>query len=114
MKKTVFPYCRGSRSALIVFLAAGLAFGGNTAQQTPPIKLGTSGSNVKDINSQFCCTGTLGSLVTKNGKQYILGNNHVLARSNAARIGEAIMQRGYGDTVPTCSDRRGHYAARIR
>ena len=103
MKKAVFPPSRMNWSALIVFLAAGLAFGGNTAQQTPPIKLGTSGSNVKDINSQFCCTGTLGSLVTKNGKQYILSNNHVLARSNAAMTGEAIMQRGYVDTVPVCS-----------
>ncbi len=103
MKKAVFLYSRISQSALVVFLAAGLAFGGNTAQQKPPIKLGTSGSNVKDINSKFCCAGTLGSLVTKGSKQYILSNNHILARDNAAKIGEAIMQRGYVDTVPVCS-----------
>jgi len=72
-------------------------------QQSPPIKLGTSGSNVKDINSRFCCTGTLGSLVNSGTTTYILSNNHVLARSNAAALGEAIMQRGYVDTVPTCS-----------
>jgi hypothetical protein len=72
-------------------------------QQSPPIKLGTSGSNVKDINSRFCCTGTLGSLVKSGTTTYILSNNHVLARSNAAALGEAIMQRGYVDTVPTCS-----------
>ena len=47
----------------LVFLTATPGFAGNTAQQKKPIKLGTSGSNVKDINASFCCTGTLGSLV---------------------------------------------------
>lgn len=76
----------------------------HTQQQTPPIKLGTSGSNVNDINSQFCCTGTLGAQVKDaSGNKYILSNNHVLARSNAGVAGEAIMQRGYVDTVPACS-----------
>ena len=89
---------------VLVFSGATLSFAGNTAQQTPPIKLGTSGSNVKDINALFCCTGTLGSLVKDaSGNQYILSNNHVLARSNAGVPGELIMQRGYVDTVPTCS-----------
>jgi len=81
-----------------------MGFAGNTAQQKPPIKLGTSGSNVKDINASFCCTGTLGSVVKDaKGNRYILSNNHVLARSNAGKVGEAIMQRGYVDTVPVCS-----------
>ncbi len=89
---------------VLVFWGATLGFAGNTAQQTPPIKLGTSGSNVKDINNSFCCTGTLGSVVKDaSGNQYILSNNHVLARSNAAKAGETIMQRGYVDTVPVCS-----------
>src|SRR5215475_13899897 len=89
---------------VLFFWGATLAFAGNTAQQSPPIELGTSGSNVKDINSSFCCTGTLGSLVKDaSGNQYILSNNHVLARSNAAKVGETIMQRGYVDTVPGCS-----------
>lgn len=89
---------------VLVFWGATLGFAGNTAQQKPPIKLGTSGSNVKDINASFCCTGTLGSLVTdKSGNLYILSNNHVLARSNAGKAGELIMQRGYVDTVPVCS-----------
>src|SRR5215471_15942312 len=86
------------------FWGATLGFAGNTAQQSPPIKLGTSGSNVKDINNSFCCTGTLGSVVKDaNGIHYILSNNHVLARSNAGKAGETIMQRGYVDTVPVCS-----------
>ena len=89
---------------VFVFWSASLGFAGNTAQQTPPIKLGTSGSNVKDINASFCCTGTLGSLVKNtSGNQYILSNNHVLARSNAGKPGEVIMQRGYVDTMPACS-----------
>jgi len=72
-------------------------------QQAPPIKLGTSGSNVKDINSSFCCVGTLGALLKKGTATYILSNNHVLARSNTAALGEAIMHRGYVDTIPGCS-----------
>src|SRR6266849_6513770 len=93
-----------ARWFVLVFWGATLGFAGNTAQQSPPINLGTSGSNVKDINNSFCCTGTLGSLVKDaSGNQYILSNNHVLARSNAAMAGETIMQRGYVDTVPVCS-----------
>jgi hypothetical protein len=89
---------------VLVFLSATPGFAGNTKQQKAPIKLGTSGSNVKDINASFCCTGTLGSLVKdSSGNQYILSNNHVLARSNAGKAGELIMQRGYVDTAPTCS-----------
>jgi len=87
----------------VLALADGPPGANHRKQQSPPILLGTSGSNVKDINSRFCCTGTLGSLVKKGTSSYILSNNHVLARSNAAAIGEAIMQRGYVDTVPVCS-----------
>ena len=72
-------------------------------QQAAPIKLGTSGSNVKDINSGFCCVGTLGALLKKGTATYILSNNHVLARSNMGTLGEAIMHRGYVDTIPACS-----------
>jgi hypothetical protein len=93
-----------ARWLVLVFWGATLGFAGNTGQQSPPIKLGTSGSNVKDINNSFCCTGTLGSVVKDaSGNQYILSNNHVLARSNAGMAGETIMQRGYVDTVPPCS-----------
>jgi sugar lactone lactonase YvrE len=76
----------------------------NQAQQAAPIKLGTSGSNVKDKSAGYCCGGTLGSLVRDgSGNTYILSNNHVLARSNAGKIHEPIIQRAYIDTVPTCS-----------
>ncbi|NOX87428.1 MAG: S46 family peptidase [Calditrichaeota bacterium] len=38
--------------------------------------------------------GTLGCLVQKDGKVYILSNNHVLANSNEAEIGDPILQPG--------------------
>ncbi len=38
--------------------------------------------------------GTLGCLVKKEGKTYILSNNHVLANSNDAAIGDPILQPG--------------------
>lgn len=38
--------------------------------------------------------GTLGCWVTQNGQKVILSNNHVLADSNAADIGDAILQPG--------------------
>jgi len=74
---------------------------GNQSAQTGPIELGTSGGNANDSNTSgktiFCCGGTLGSLVTRGGTQFILSNNHVLARSDAAAIGEAIIQPGLID-----------------
>src|SRR6202030_1627876 len=61
-----------------------------------PIELGTAGGNSKDISidarNTFCCGGTLGSLVQRDGTLYILGTNHTLARSNAAVLGESIVQ----------------------
>jgi hypothetical protein len=73
----------------------------NQNAQTGAIELGTSGSNVNDSNVSgqtiTCCGGTLGSLVTRGGTQYILSNNHVLARSDAATIGDAITQPGLID-----------------
>jgi hypothetical protein len=59
---------------------------------------GVSGGNVKDISSAFCCSGTLGSLVTDGTKQYVLSNNHVLARQDQASVGEDISQPGLIDS----------------
>ena len=69
----------------------------NQALQNPPIKLGTSGGNANDHSASFCCSGTLGALVTRNGTQFILSNNHVLARSDQAKAGEPIDQPGLVD-----------------
>ena len=42
-------------------------------------------------------TATLGGVVKKNGTRYILSNNHVLADSNAGKIGDPIWQPGPAD-----------------
>jgi hypothetical protein len=72
----------------------------NQALQNIPVKLGTSGGNVNDITGNFCCSGTLGSLVTRNPGPafYVLSNNHVLARRDQAALGEHITQPGLVDT----------------
>src|SRR5262245_9174080 len=58
---------------------------------------GVSGGNVNDITKRFCCSGTLGSLVTDGTTQYILSNNHVLGLSGQARAGDDISQPGLVD-----------------
>jgi hypothetical protein len=65
--------------------------------QSWPIKLGTSGGNINDRSMLYCCSGTLGSLVEDDVSQYILSNNHVLARTNLGIIGEGINQPGQID-----------------
>jgi hypothetical protein len=41
--------------------------------------------------------GTLGCLVQRSGQVFILSNNHVLANSNNAQLGDAILQPGPHD-----------------
>lgn len=41
--------------------------------------------------------GTLGAVVHRSGNRVILSNNHVLANSNSARTGDAILQPGAHD-----------------
>lgn len=69
--------------------------------QTGAVKLGTSGGNVNDSTTSgqsiTCCGGTLGALVTRGGTQYILSDNHVLARSDVATPGDMIGQPGLID-----------------
>lgn len=92
----------------LLFLLAGALFlwadGGaqHQSQQSPPILLGTTGGNVNDITA-FCCSGTLGSLISIGGTDYILSNNHVLARTNLASPGEAIIHPGLIDQSPVCA-----------
>jgi len=61
------------------------------------LHLGVSGGNVNDITRRFCCSGTLGALVTDGTTNYILSNNHVLARADQATAGEDISQPGLID-----------------
>ncbi len=86
--------------ALALCTAPLLADGGaqHQVQQTPPVKMGTSGGSANDISNAFCCGGTLGSLVNFNGAIHILSNNHILARSGSAVAGEDTLQPGLIDT----------------
>jgi hypothetical protein len=74
----------------------------NQNPQGGAISLGTSGGNQKDLQTSggtiTCCSVTLGSLVTRGGTQYLLSNNHVLARTDQASPGESIIQPGLIDS----------------
>jgi len=85
-----------SASATVTVSAGGPSV--DQAPQIPPIELGTSGGNANDQSAGACCSGTLGALVTRNGAEFILSNNHVLARTDQALPGEHIVQPGLVDT----------------
>jgi hypothetical protein len=73
------------------------------AQITPLAQLGASGGNSVDYDTQGnqvadCCGGTLGALIEDgSGRQFLLSNNHVLARSDQSSIGDPIVQPGLID-----------------
>jgi hypothetical protein len=78
----------------------------NQNVQTGAILLGSSGGNAKAFstsgNKITCCGGTLGSLLTRNGTNFILSNNHVIAISDTGtagtgNTGDAIIQPGLID-----------------
>ncbi len=84
---------------------------GHTARQTPPIQLGTSGGWSKDLANGFCCGGTLGSLVSIGGAQYILSNYHVFesdivsgGNGTVATTGDPIIQPGLIDVNCTAAN----------
>jgi hypothetical protein len=77
-------------------LTSGLADGGSNHRSRNQ-HFGVSGGNVNDRSSAFCCSGTLGALVTDGTNSYILSNNHVLARSDQAVAGEDVSQPGMID-----------------
>src|SRR6478672_7567223 len=73
-------------------------------RQSRPIQLGVSGGNSQDLANGYCCSGTLGALVTDGQKQYILSNTHVFAgdavvggNGKVASIGDDINQSGLID-----------------
>src|SRR5882724_9559146 len=69
----------------------------NQRTQAGAVMLGTSGGNKTDTGNK-CCSGTLGSLVVRNGVKYVLSNNHVLAKSDFGTAGDAITQPGLAET----------------
>src|SRR5215216_5349459 len=78
-------------------LTPGLADGGNNHRRRNQ-NFGVSGGNVNDASRSFCCSGTLGALITDGSNQYILSNNHVLARGDQAVGGEDVSQPGLIDS----------------
>jgi hypothetical protein len=56
-------------------------------------------------NDNQCSFGTLGCVVTRGARRFVLTCNHVLARQNQALLGEAIVQPARVDNRPTCADR---------
>ena len=92
-------------STRILLNTAGVASSPATHQAEFPtlVLLGSSGGNNMDYDTKGnqvvdCCSGTLGSLIqNSSGTQYVLSNNHVLARSDQASVGENIVQPGLID-----------------
>jgi hypothetical protein len=89
--------------SLLAIGAASMPAGAKDCKQKStlprPIELGVSGGNINSFvtigKKQFCFSGTLGSMVQDQGaNQFILSNNHVLARTNIAQTGEPIVQPG--------------------
>lgn len=86
-------------ATLVLFsslLTPGLADGGAN-HQVRNLHFGVSGGNVNDVSRAFCCSGTLGALITDGNTQYILSNNHVLGRTDQAVAGEDVSQPGLID-----------------
>jgi hypothetical protein len=89
--------------------------------QNPPIKLGTSGGNATDKTTTtdkttgkteiFCCSGTLGSLISRGGTFYVLSNNHVLDKSDQGAPGDPVSQPGLADT--NCGQRNNTVVANL-
>ncbi len=101
-------------AAVIGFSSGAIADNGaaHQADQVRPILLGVSGSSIEFLEVEgisYCYAGTLGALVedaVDSSLIYVLSNNHVLARENAATVGEPVIQPGLLDEngVPTsCS-----------
>ncbi|HME58870.1 MAG TPA: hypothetical protein VKF63_11080 [Terracidiphilus sp.] len=96
----------GSRAAAVVLVnSAGVTSNPATHQGQPlaMVLLGSSGGNNNDYDTRGnqivdCCSGTLGALIEDAGNRpYILSNNHVLANSDHASVGDTIIQPGLID-----------------
>jgi hypothetical protein len=66
------------------------------AQQDPTEKMRPARPGIS-IGHHQITAGTFGCLVQRDGQVYILSNNHVLANSNNAQVGDAILQPGPHD-----------------
>lgn len=98
-KRRAFLVCAVVCSFLIIasMLPAGLADNGPN-HRVRNQRFGVSGGNVNDRSNAFCCSGTLGALISDGTNRYILSNNHVLGISGAANVGDDVSQPGLIDT----------------
>lgn len=102
-------------SAEVLVNTAGIASNAasHEVQLATPADLGSSGGNNNDYDTSGnqivdCCSGTLGSLLEgSDGVQYLLSNNHVLARSDHAAVGDRIVQPGLIDANCTPNGETG-------
>lgn len=90
----------------------------HTAIQTPPIQLGTSGGWEYDNSNGYCCSGTLGSLITDGTNYYILSNYHVFygdivpgGNNRIAQAGDPVIQPGLVDV--NCDPTRAQEVATL-
>lgn len=85
----------------------------NHQAEPTPVKMGTSGGNATDISGNFCCSGTLGALISRGGVTYILSNNHVLAKSDngTAKITDPVTQPGLVDNNCNPGTPVAHFSA---
>ena len=87
------------------------------AQLSTPVPMGSSGGNKMDYDSSGgqvtdCCGGTLGALVKNgSGAEFVLSNNHVLARSDQGQPGEDITQPGLVDE--NCDPTKGTLVGKL-
>src|SRR5271163_784272 len=115
----------GNRQALHILLnGSGISSSPLTNQsaQTSLVQLGSSGGNNNDADTSAassgplindCCGGTLGALLSdESGSQYILSNNHVLAESDQAGLGDTIVQPALIDQ--NCDQNAGRPVASLR
>jgi len=70
---------------------------GGPNHQVRNTRFGVSGGNVNDSTRRFCCSGTLGALLTDGATNYVLSNNHVLGLSGNANVGDDVSQPGLID-----------------
>ncbi len=67
-----------------------------TRRFTRPVPIGVSAINQTDV----CASGTLGCrCIGRDGKLYVLSNNHVLAKQNSGTLGDPICQPSQGDVI---------------
>jgi len=101
-----------SKAAAVVLVnAAGVSSNpaSHQVQAQGLVQLGSSGGNNGDYDTQGnqivdCCSGTLGALIQdSSNNQYLLSNNHVLARSDHAAQGDPVVQPGLIDNNCTPS-----------